>query len=180
MGGVVPLTAVLVRTDVVVVAVVQARAYPVGFELDLTVRLRHPDQLDERAAVDDGRLWDVPGQNRPGGLRFGLGYADGRRATRLGWPHLFDAPPEAPPGPVLMPGGASHSGGVVVAEAGGTRARHDHSAWVWELPPPGPVTLAVEWAAQGLAETTVDVVDGAVLREAAGRALPLWPGGRTA
>jgi hypothetical protein len=48
------------------------------------------------------------------------------------------------------------------------------SYWVWPLPPPGPVTFVCEWPAHGIGESRADV-DARLIREAAVRAVPLWP-----
>ena len=46
--------------------------------------------------------------------------------------------------------------------------------WVYPLPPEGPVTLVASWLEYGVAETRAEL-DGTAIREAAGRAVVLWP-----
>jgi hypothetical protein len=49
-------------------------------------------------------------------------------------------------------------------------------AWVWGLPPPGPLAFVCEWPARGIPETRAKMDAGLVL-EAADRAMPVWPTG---
>jgi len=46
--------------------------------------------------------------------------------------------------------------------------------WVYPLPPEGPVTLVASWLEHGVTETRAEL-DGTAIREAAGRAVILWP-----
>jgi hypothetical protein len=69
-------------------------------------------------------------------LRVGVQFDDGRRATNL---EEFDWEGEAPD--ILL------------------QRRHE-TYWVYPLPPPGPVTVVVEWPAFGIAETRIDVALG--------------------
>ena len=57
---------------------------------------------------------------------------------------------------------------------GGSDRSWDGNLWVHPLPPEGPVTFVVSWLEQGVAETGVEL-DGAAIREAARRAVILWP-----
>jgi hypothetical protein len=50
----------------------------------------------------------------------------------------------------------------------------DGNLWVHPLPPEGPVTFVASWLEHGVAETRAEL-DGAPIREAAGRAVILWP-----
>jgi hypothetical protein len=97
----------------------------------------------------------------PDGPRFGIGFADGRRAVadRMG-SH------EGRPDIALTSHGSSASD-----------RRWTGRMWLWPVPPPGPLTFAFAWAEQGVQETTVEV-DAATLAEAAGRARELWPDDR--
>jgi hypothetical protein len=45
---------------------------------------------------------------------------------------------------------------------------------VYPLPPDGPVTFVAAWLQHGVAETRAEL-DGATIREAARRAVILWP-----
>ncbi|MCW2996158.1 MAG: hypothetical protein JWQ18_3653 [Conexibacter sp.] len=133
---------------------------PTGFELTLTV-LGRVAALEPQAMAP--RL-DGAGEASP---RFGVGFADGRKAVG-GDRHLHerrltgDAAKEI----VLWPRGGS-----------GGRRRWTQSFWLWPLPPPGPLTFALSWPAEGIDEVLVEV-DSGPIREAAGRAVELWPDDR--
>jgi hypothetical protein len=82
-------------------------------------------------------------------FRFGIEFADGRKAT------IFDEFPSSldPGGIVLMPGRGSSSG-----------ATWDESYWVAPLPPPGALAFVCEWPVAGIPVTRADL-DAAALLE---------------
>ena len=94
-------------------------------------------------------------------LRFGVQFADGRKATNLDRP-AYD-PDQEPDRPVLN----QHGGG-----GGGLAWDMEH--WVWPLPPPGPFTFVCECPARAIAESGAEIDAGSIL-EAAGRAVTFWP-----
>jgi hypothetical protein len=185
-GELAPVRAVLVRTDALVVVADHFVCYPSGFELRLAVRLRP----DGTGGSHPGRLfmgplgWPPLGEAADNGLRFGIAYADGRNATNLrALPHLggreqgdpassdfvtvTETRPaggmqEEPVPPLLLPRGGSGGGD-----------RWDQDYWVWGLPPSGPVGLVVEWPAEDIVETRVDVDGDAIVGAAAGAEV-LW------
>ena len=69
-----------------------------------------------------------------------------------------------PDHPVLSGGGGG----------GGDRAV-DRDYWLWPLPPPGLLTVVLEWARLGIARTTSDL-DADQVAAAAARAQTIWPG----
>ena len=159
LPGVTALELVIAGNDHAAVYVGRCSVYPTGFELELRVL----------AAADAGELdpslngiYHRPGRgnNYDDMLRFGLEFADGRKATNVGG---FTHRGEEPEGPVLWGMGGGGGGG---------RWRQDF--WVWPLPPPGPLTLACEWPAAGIKLTRVEV-DSQLLRDAAARARELFP-----
>ena len=96
-------------------------------------------------------------------LRFGVEFADGRRATNIGGCFARrSAQAEPPEGPVLLEHGGS---------GGGTH--WDQTYWVWPLPPPGRVTFACEWPVQRVPLTRIDI-DAAAIVDASKRAVTLW------
>lgn len=155
VGVAVPVRLVLARTDEAAVVVDGLAAFPSGFELVLSVRVRAPR-----------RQWSPLGLWREEGhvglpddvLRFGIELANGRKATTLSG---FPDPGEAE-GPVLIP--RDGTGGVT---------RWDQRYWVWPLPPPGPLAFVCEWPAEGISLTRAEIDAGLVL-EAAARAEILW------
>jgi hypothetical protein len=46
--------------------------------------------------------------------------------------------------------------------------------WVWPLPPAGSFAFVCEWPGRGIAESRAKI-DAALILEAAGRAVTLWP-----
>ena len=161
--GSVPAEVMLIRTEQVAVAIGSVRAYPNGFEFTLQTRLRREDESGPGAADPTERHARWRGGQAPDDvLRLGVLYADGRRtATTAGHPLLDDDTDDRRL--VLLPGGG-----------GGDARRWDGDFWVHPLPPDGPVTFVASWPKHGVAETRVEL-DGAAIREAAGRAVTLWP-----
>lgn len=160
--GSVPAEVVLIRTEQVAVAVGSLRAYPNGFEFTLLSRMRREDETgpggDPLERHRSRRGTQVPEDV----LRLGVLYADGRRgATATGHPWPLDDV-DADRLILLQNGG------------GGSDRRWDGDFWVSPLPPEGPVTFVASWPRHGVTETRAEV-DGAVIREAAGRAVILWP-----
>jgi hypothetical protein len=95
-------------------------------------------------------------------LRLGLVYADGRRAAATSAGRLGDDD-DADPGRLVM----------LELGSSGSHRRWDGGFWVCPLPPEGPVTFIASWPRYGVAETRVEL-EGAAIREAAGRAVTLW------
>ncbi len=62
-----------------------------------------------------------------------------------------------------------HGGG-----GGGSDLAWDGDFWVYPLPSDGPVTFVVSWLDRGTVETRSEL-DDAAIREAAKRAVILWP-----
>ncbi|WP_210491302.1 hypothetical protein [Patulibacter sp. SYSU D01012] len=160
--GVVPVELVLAQNADVAIAVTSIAAYPTGLALDLVAMSR----LDERGVgilrYPSGEIDDT----QDVALRFGVEYADGRRATSL---DPWNGGREAD-APVLR-----SSGG------GGSDHRRSEDYWLWPLPEAGHLDLVVEWPVHGI-PLTRRTVDGDALRAAAGRArrifsadhLPRW------
>jgi len=153
----VPWEVMLARTGQAAVAVGGLHAYPNGFEFTVHARLRREDE--PRPGVPG--LFGRHGWRREPneGLRLGVMYADGRRA--------------AAPGGCPRPDDA---GQLVLQEngGGGSARTWDGNFWLSPLPPEGPVTFVVSGPEHGVTETRAEL-DGATIREAAGRAVMLWP-----
>lgn len=91
-----------------------------------------------------------------------LVYADGRRGDSTGpWPGPGE---DVAPGTLVMMGG------------GAVGSQYNWHSWCWvhPLPPPGPVVFGVAWPSYDVPETHVEI-EGALIREAAARAISLWP-----
>jgi hypothetical protein len=163
LPGIAPVELIIARTDETAVAIAGIRAYPEGFGFTLSLRLRtvstresqqFPYLLD-RVAFEGDALPDEF-------LRFGVQFADGRKATNLDRPP-YDPEGQAPDRPVLH----RHSGG-----GGGSAWDMEH--WVWPLPQAGPFAFVCEWPSRGIAESRAEIDTGLIL-EAAGRAVTFWP-----
>ena len=167
LPGVVALELVVARTDQVAVCVSRLAGYPTGFEFELHT-IAAPGQRDPDL---DPLLFGPYRHRRPRAgteqqlpddmLRFGVQFADGRRATNTGGFHHSDDPP---PGPVMHAGGGGGGGGD-----------WRQSNWVWPLPPPGPVVFVCEWPAVGIPVTSAEI-DAQLVLDAASRAQALFPG----
>jgi hypothetical protein len=158
------LRLVLARTEDAVVALIDAVAFTEGVEFTLSVLRRRPVEIDP---FDHPFEIFLPSRKAgaelpPDLLRFGVQFADGRKATTTGGPTM---PTEAdpPPGPLLSPGGG-----------GGGGDRWDQNFWLWPLPPRGPVAFVVEWPAEGV-ELTRHELDAAPILEASRSSTRLWP-----
>jgi hypothetical protein len=66
---------------------------------------------------------------------------------------------------------------VLLQDGGaGSERQWDGYIWVHPLPPDGPVTFVASWLLYGVPETRAEL-DGSAIREAAARAVILWPDG---
>ncbi|MFI6070741.1 hypothetical protein ACIA5C_04010 [Actinoplanes sp. NPDC051343] len=161
VGGVAPGEFLVARSDEAAVAVSGFRAFPNGFEMTLTVLLRRDDQWRHGRVFQQLHEGPEPGAPLPDEfLRFGVLFADGTSATNLGGRHIAPDASVAPP--MLMQRGG-----------GGGGRRFDLGYWVWPLPPPGPMTLVVEWPARGITESRAEV-DTQPILEAASRAIQVF------
>jgi hypothetical protein len=161
--GSVPAGVVLIRTEQVAVAVGSVRAYPNGFEFTVHTRLRRGDETGPGGADPLERHGHWRGTQVPEDvLRLGVMYADGRRAATTGGHPWLHGDGDAERLVLLQNGG------------GGSDRRWDGDFWVHPLPPEGPVTFVASWLRHGVAEARAEL-DGAAIREAARRAVILWP-----
>jgi hypothetical protein len=152
----VPITVLLARTDDVALALEQVSAYPNGFTFNLAI-MRSPFRRDDQS--QHMHFWM---RNAP---RIGLEFADG---SRVAGNHM------SPLGEI-----AKDERGMPVEPylrtAGGGGGGHHFAMrfWCYPLPPPGPITVYVEWSPVGIPETQT-VINADPIREAAERAVVLW------
>lgn len=159
LGGALDLAIVLARTDDAAVCLGQFAAYPNGFEFTLTIVLRDPATGACRRPT---HRFELPGPSIPDDfLRFGLLFSDGKTATNLDMTSLGED--GEPSKPVLNPEGG-----------GGSDSRYDLQHWVWPLPPPGRLAFVCAWPVEHIAESRVEI-DAEQIRQAATRAIKLWP-----
>lgn len=170
VGRTVALNLVLGRSDKAALWIASATVYPEGFEFDVELRHRLDDGEVEHPFFmhhPRRRRQQTEGQLDPDLVRFGIEFADGRKATNLGSRPPFPLPgdPDTPPeGPVLSPSRGGGGGG----------GRWHHGFWAWPLPPEGPLTFVCEWPAANIAEARSEI-DSALIRDAAAEVVELWP-----
>jgi hypothetical protein len=169
---------VLARTDNVVVALSDVRAYPAGclLILHIAARRRNLDEsrwsdvydaaFEEHRGLRRLRSGELPAEL----LRVGVQLPDGRRATNVAAPILRPSEEDQSPpsGPVLIESGGQGGSG------GGDHLRTTRVYWLWPLPPPQPFLLVVEWPVAGVPLTQTEL-DGAAIVQAARAAEQLWP-----
>jgi len=161
----VPLRLVLGQTAEVAVVLLDVVAYSTGLTLRLAIQLHH-----DAADIDPHQvMMDMRGRqpgSRDDALRFGVEFSDGRKATNLG--PRFPAPDEPPPRIRLV----NHGGG------GGSGHSWRAGYWVYPLPTPGPLTLAIAWLGGGIPEHT-HTIDADPIIDAAALSTVLWKDNRT-
>ena len=161
---VLPVSAVLGRTDDAVVALVGVAAYTTGLSLDAVVRLRvRPPGMRGGALHELTGGWGAYGAERATGLLLGLEYADGRTASTLGGPRQW------PPGEL-----GDDEPTILQQGGGGSELSVDESWWLSPLPPDGPLRIVVRCDVLGLDETVTEL-DGTAIRAAAAGVVTLWP-----
>jgi hypothetical protein len=171
---VVALDLVVARTECAAVCVTRLEANPSGFALELVTMVSQDlEELDpllfEGRRMRRGRgagETAIPDEM----LRFGVEFADGRKATNTADEPLANfeggsmqrsvavQASGAPGGPVLQTGGGSGGGG-----------NWKQSIWIWPLPPPGRLTFVCQWPAAGIGLTRHEI-EAQVLLDAAKRA----------
>jgi hypothetical protein len=169
IGGLVPFQELIIRSEQAAIAVARIVAYPFGFELTLDVFTRTVG----RSWAFDPHLWE--GGERPPEelLRYGVEFADGRKASNIGgmvggttyaMSASADEEEPDPAGEIRLLPSSGHGGG-----------RHSRQElWVWPLPSPGPLAFVCQWPKHGILESRVEV-DAAEIRAASERAAELWP-----
>jgi hypothetical protein len=148
LGGFVPVRLVMARTPELLVCLGRGEAFPTGVQLEMQVITRRPTHGSLSLHDDDNDL------------RLGVAFDDGRKWQGGRREGAFSD--NMPAGPILVPTGG-----------GGSSNEWHQDLWLWPLPPAGPVTFALEWPREGIAETTV-VIDGALFRAGADQAEQLW------
>jgi hypothetical protein len=154
----VALDVMLARSDDWAAWIGSASVTPDGVAFRLTLQAREEQ-------IEPHRMHPLHHHGGAGALRFGVRYADGRRAV-VGAADGHRVTDDAAREIALLP----RSG------QGGQRS-WSQTYWLWPLPPEGPLTFALAWPAQGLEEVAAEV-DSAPLRAAAARATVLWPDDR--
>jgi hypothetical protein len=151
VGVTVPVDVVLANSGDLAVVLAGVTAFPSGVLLSIEVLRRV--LADEEHEPFGMRMH----HSRPGGFRIGVELPDGHR---LGIER-------------------GDTGKAMLSPQGGGGGGYSYGMdyWLWPLPGEGTLRFACEWPDQGLAETVHDL-DTAPIREAAARAVELWPDDR--
>jgi hypothetical protein len=168
LGQAMPIQRFVARTDHAVVALHYVVAFPEGCVLTLRLAVR-------RGSLDDSAWQGVLGSHyghddrtaTDGGLKFGVRFSDGSRATTVehafrGWAPVSDRPQP----PMLVEAGSDSSSNDQYFDS-------HQRLWLWPLPPPGPFEFVVQWQSMGL-DLTSTTLDGSAVLRAADHALPFW------
>jgi hypothetical protein len=160
-GVVVPLVRVMARTEEVAIIVGGFVAYPAGF--DVTVITIARVVWAKRGIPPNPMGYGFSDRAFPSDefLRFGLRFADGSKATNVGFGQGMS--PSRTGVRDLRPRGSS----------GGGR-KYTSRYWCEPLPPAGSLGLVCEWPKYGIAETE-DVISADLILAAAEQAKPIWP-----
>jgi hypothetical protein len=171
LPAVVSLGRFLQRTPRMVMAVRSAEVYSTGCVLDVVWTLRRGTEPDAEWAALSERCFNRAsfrnGLHGGGGLRFGVAYADGRKATADEWPHWGIEGADPGPGPVLTTAGGGAGSGS------DDEVNSAMKFWLWPLPPDGELRIVAQWADLGMAQESV-TVSAAELASAAERVQPYW------
>jgi hypothetical protein len=171
-SGVIPVQEVIASAEYARIVLVELRAFREGCLLEINAVARRGDrpEQDWLGGPAFGLLFNPPqpGQQLPPQLlRFGVQFADGRKATTLHrLPGYGEEQPEPEP-PVLQAVGG-----------GGSTVQDDvvdvvKPLWLWPAPPAELFDLVVEWPLGGI-ELTRYQLDGRRIAEAAEQARPYW------
>lgn len=167
LPGSAPGEVIVARTPDAAVWVGSVQAYPNGFTCTVWVVRREQPTGSVRMTRPFASAYRNPdpfeAEDRNTGLRFGVEYADGRRAAMgQGLPLSFEGPQDEGMLWLLPRGG------------GGSELSWEQNLWISPLPPDGPVTLVGSWPDVGVDEQRGEL-DGTAIRAAAARAVELWP-----
>jgi hypothetical protein len=173
-SGVIPVQQVIASAEHTRVVLVELRAFREGCLLEVNAVTRRGDRPEgEWAGSRTTGLAQMfhpptPGEPLPPYLlRFGVRFADGRKATTIHrWPGYGEPQPEPAP-PVLRAMGGHGS------TASNDMLDMSQPLWLWPAPPAQRFDLVVEWPAAGI-ELTHYQLDGARIAEAAAHAGPYW------
>jgi hypothetical protein len=161
LGIDVPFRSTVVHDADVWLGVVGITAYSDGFSVRIRFLRREGSIADVFQDAMSVRVRDSRVTDRF--LRLGIEFADGRRATNLDEFAPDDGEDESDPVIAFR----AHNQGSHGLRGSGI------DAWIWPLPPSGPLTLAAEWPSVGLALTRVELPNDEI-RAMAGRSAPLW------
>jgi hypothetical protein len=177
LGGVVAAQLLIARSDTAAVYLSRVVAYPSGCELTIDALTRGRrrggyafELMPDRWPGDDDD--DEPPAEL---LRYGVEFADGRRATSMSGMDFGSTSFALDAGAGDQEAPDPERDIVLTLGGGGGGDRHSRQeCWVWPLPPEGALALVCEWPAFEIPETRVEL-DAGLIRTAAERAQEIWP-----
>jgi hypothetical protein len=149
--------ALLSQTEDAVVAIPHLDVFPNGFRVNVTILMNPTRAQDIQARIHRGPM---------GMVRIGVRFADGRFGGRGGVGRGTGDLPKDEQGVPTQPYVGFGGGG---GGTGGWR----FGAWVFPLPPAGPLEIFVALPPPAAGELST-VVDGSAVRAAAERARVIW------
>lgn len=164
IAGVVPVGLELAASDTTVIAITHFAAYPQGFGFHFhTVTSVDVGEVCASAVEGGG------GESHDLALRFGVEFADGRRAdARTSWIMREDEESlQIPAMPERLPPDPDLEVFITAGGVAGYDRRFAGGCWVWPLPPPGPLTFWTGWPAAGLPIRPTRIDAGPVVAAAA-------------
>ncbi len=165
LGVCVPQALVVGRSERAVVALGYVTTYSTGLSLEFLALARGLREREAQRLMHEQHVIDD--EPSDGVLRIGIELADGSRVSNLVDRRRLWRTKGEPEKPVLL----QHGGGSGSTGGGDISLRPGY--WLWPLPPPGLITLYVEWPALGIELASVQL-DAAPILEAAGESLRLW------
>lgn len=155
LGVEVPLHLLVGESDQALVALQSITAYEQGLVLHLAARAKRepvfPTEPHDFDVDDDDDQFNYMNPRSPKFVRFGVQFADGRKVTNLELaPEWWDEGSVADPEGPLLIGHPNHDGWS------GSLAL-DLDYWLWPLPPPPQLRVVVEWPAEGIEETSLEI-----------------------
>lgn len=174
LPAVVPVGRFLYRSATMMMAVKNVDVFSTGCQIDVvwSVRRGEDDTDIEWSRITDqcfnrSAFQFSGGAGHTGGLRFGVAYPDGSKATT------------APPSPGLFDGTERVKGPLLIMTGGGGGSGNDDEVssstrfWLWPMPGNGDVRFVAQWNDLGMKETSI-VISGDHLAKAAARVQKYW------
>ncbi|MDI6105932.1 hypothetical protein QLQ12_45920 [Actinoplanes sp. NEAU-A12] len=149
------------RTNTVALTVSHIAAFPNGFEITLTIAAS-PERKDFLRTFG---MEQAKGRSEsagpPASLRIGVAFPDGNSATTADPYPPLDSDSDPPSSLIIEDGSA------------GANRLLNQRYWIWPLPPDGRVRLLIEWPAENLGPSVVDIEAEEIVK-AARQAVDPW------
>jgi hypothetical protein len=163
----------LQRTPRLVMAVKSVEVFSTGCAIEVVWTVRRGSETDQEWGAVTEACFNRPSYRygaqagSGGGLRFGVGYPDGRKATADGVRPWGPEGAGIPEGPVLMPAGGGGGSGSDDSVSSASRF------WLWPLPQDGDLRIVAQWSDLGMDEQSV-LLSGEALAAAGENVQKYW------